>query len=159
MNVVPTLPYDHWIEEAMRGVVRRALREVADEGLPGAHHLYVSFITGAPGVSLADDLRARYTEEMTIVLQHQFWDLAADEDRFEVPLKFHGRLHRLVVPYAAVSAFVDPSVNFALQFRPSSTAAGDHAVSAAPALSPAADGGISTDAPGEVITLDRFRKK
>ncbi len=156
MNVVPTLPYDHWIEDAMRGVVRRALQRVAEEGLPGAHHLYVSFITGAPGVSLADDLRARYPEEMTIVLQHQFWDLVAGENGFEVTLKFHGRLHRLIVPYAAVSAFVDPSVNFALQFRTAST---EQPVMAASAPTTAADGRIATEAPGEVITLDRFRKK
>lgn len=170
MNTTPAMPYDRWIEDAMRSVVRRALQQVAAEGLPGAHHLYVSFATGAPGVGLADELRARYAEEMTIVLQHQFWDLAIDDGNFEVTLKFHGRMQRLVVPFAAVTGFVDPSVNFALQFRtapvPGSEQEEGGVVQAAAAE--AAPGGgapasvpstVPSTVPGEVITLDRFRKK
>jgi len=172
MNTTPAMPYDRWIEDAMRSVVRRALQQVAAEGLPGAHHLYVSFATGAPGVGLADELRARYAEEMTIVLQHQFWDLAIDDGKFEVTLKFHGRMQRLVVPFAAVTGFVDPSVNFALQFRPapvpgseqgeggsaSTTEVGTVAAAEA-AQAGGAPGTVPGPVPGEVITLDRFRKK
>jgi hypothetical protein len=170
MNTTPAMPYDRWIEDAMRSVVRRALQQVAAEGLPGAHHLYVSFATGAPGVGLADELRARYAEEMTIVLQHQFWDLAIDDGKFEVTLKFHGRMQRLVVPFAAVTGFVDPSVNFALQFRPApvpDSEQGEGGVMQAAAAEAAPGGGatasvpsaVPSTVPGEVITLDRFRKK
>jgi hypothetical protein len=166
MNLVPTLPYDRWIEDAMRAVIRRTLLTVATDGLPGAHHLYISFATGAPGVNLADELRARHPDEMTIVLQHQFWDLAVGEDEFQVTLKFRGRLQRLVVPFAAITGFVDPSVNFALQFRPTpepgaqakeGTLTATATESGPPALPVA--GEPAADASGEVITLDRFRKK
>lgn len=168
MNLEPALPYERWIEDAMRTVVRQCLREVAANGLPGAHHFYISFATSRPGVILADELRARYPDEMTVVLQHQFWDLVVGEEAFEVTLKFRGRLQRLTVPFAAVTGFIDPSVNFALHFRSPTPAAlprgegGEGAASApttgphAPAASAEAGG---SEAAGEVITLDRFRKK
>ena len=160
MAAEPSLPYERWIEEAMRSVVRRALESVATGGLPGQHHFYISFATGAAGVKLADELRARYPDDMTIVLQHQFWDLLVAEDRFEVTLKFRGRLQRLVVPFAAVTGFVDPSVNFALQFRAAPGGRGDteeRRDDAQPQVSSPPDQPES-DA-GEVIALDRFRKK
>ncbi len=149
------LPYDRWLEEALRGVIRRALAYTAEHGLAGDHHFYITFSTNAPGVEVTPDLRAKYPEEMTIVLQHQFWDLTVEEDWFMVTLKFHGRPSQLVVPLAAVTAFGDPSVNFGLQLK---TLAGD-----------GEDDEIEPDeehpqpAPeqtsGQVIALDTFRKK
>ena len=110
----------------MRQVVRDALQVVATQGLPGKHHLYITFRTDHPGVALAGDLHARYPTEMTIVLQHEFWGLEVEDDRFSVLLKFGGAPHRLEIPFEAVSVFADPSVEFGLQFgaqprrRPSS---------------------------------------
>ncbi|MCP5367198.1 MAG: hypothetical protein H6907_12090 [Hyphomicrobiales bacterium] len=111
------LRYDKWIEDALRGVVRRALGHVASVGLPGEHHFYVTFQTDAEGVRLAEHLRAAHPDEMTIVLQHKFWDLEVGEDAFEVTLTFGGKAERLRVPYDAISAFADPSVNFGLQLN------------------------------------------
>ena len=111
--------YEAMAQEALRGVIKAALRRAASpEGLPGEHHLYVSFQTRAPGVSVPPDLSARYPEEMTIVLQNQFWDLAPGETFFSVMLKFGGQAKKLSVPYAAVTRLHDPSVGFALQFEP-----------------------------------------
>ena len=148
------LPYDSWLEEALRGVIRRALTHAAEEGLPRAHHFYLTFLTAADGVELPLELRAKYPDEMTIVLQHQFWDLSVEDDHFAVTLKFRGRPSRLVIPLAAISAFGDPSVNFGLQLK---TSHGDDAA-AAPAGDDADGGGAKTGA-GEVIALDSFRKK
>ncbi len=100
----------------MRQVVRDALQVVATQGLPGKHHLYITFRTDHPGVALAGDLHARYPTEMTIVLQHEFWGLEVEDDRFSVLLKFGGAPHRLEIPFEAVSVFADPSVEFGLQF-------------------------------------------
>src|SRR5690349_9624882 len=108
--------YDALVDDALRGVVRRVLRQVADKGLPGSHHFYISFRSTDPGVQLPDYLRAKYPEEMTIVLQHQYWDLIIAEDFFEVTVSFNKQQERIKVPFAALSAFVDPSVRFGLQF-------------------------------------------
>jgi len=104
------------MEGALIGIVREALEQVAEDGLPGAHHFYITFRTGDDGVEIDDFLRSRYPEEMTIVLQHQFWDLDVGEDRFSILLSFNDTPSKLVVPYAALTAFIDPSVKFGLQF-------------------------------------------
>ena len=108
--------YDALVDDALRSVVRRVLTQVADKGLPGSHHFYISFRSTDPGVQLPDYLRAKYPEEMTIVLQHQYWDLIIAEDFFEVTVSFNKQQERIKVPFAALSAFVDPSVRFGLQF-------------------------------------------
>lgn len=109
--------YDLLVQVALRGVVKRLLVDAQRDGLPGEHHFYVSFRTGAPGVRLSNRLRERYPEEMTIVLQHQFWDLGVTEHAFEVGLSFSGIPERLLVPFDAVSGFFDPSVQFGLKFE------------------------------------------
>ncbi len=109
--------YDVLVQDALRGVVRKVIGEVAKTGLPGDHHFYVSFDTRHPGVRLSGRLRQRYPTEMTIVLQHQFWDLQVTETWFEVGLSFSGIPEKLHVPFNAVKGFVDPSVEFGLQFE------------------------------------------
>lgn len=108
--------YDALVDDALRSVVRRVLTQVADKGLPGSHHFYISFRSTDPGVQLPDYLRAKYPEEMTIVLQHQYWDLIVREESFEVTVSFNKQQERIKVPFGALSAFVDPSVRFGLQF-------------------------------------------
>ncbi len=108
--------YDVLTQEALRGVVQTVLHKIAKTGLPGDHHLYVAFETRAPGVAISERLKDQYPEEMTIVLQHQFWDLEVSDDRFEVKLSFNNIPERLVVPFLAIKAFYDPSVQFGLQF-------------------------------------------
>jgi len=109
--------YDILVQDALRGVVRKVLSEVSRTGLPGDHHFFVSFATRAPGVRISSRLLAQYPEEMTIVLQHQFWDLTVSETAFEVGLSFNAVPERLLVPFNAIKAFVDPSVQFGLQFE------------------------------------------
>ncbi|WP_407050354.1 SspB family protein [Methyloraptor flagellatus] len=109
--------YDVLVQDALRGVVRKILAEVAQTGLPGQHHFYISFDTQHPGVRLSSRIRARYPEEMTIVLQHQFWDLTVTDHGFEVGLSFSGIPEKLLVPFVAVKGFFDPSVQFGLQFE------------------------------------------
>jgi hypothetical protein len=111
-------PFDYarMVREALIEVPRRALRLAAREGLPGEHHFYVSFRTGDPGVSVSPSLRARHPEEMTVVLQHQYWDLAVGDDAFSVTLRFGGAPERLHVPFAALTAFADPAAEFGLRF-------------------------------------------
>ncbi len=146
------LPYDRWLEDALRGVIRLALAHTAEYGLPGQHHFYLTFATGADGVEMSPELRARYPEEMTIVLQHQFWDLTMQDDLVAVTLKFHGRPSRLVIPLTAISAFGDPSVNFGLQLKTLSVEAdSEDGDSGEPAK--------QEPASGQVIALDTFRKK
>jgi len=112
-----TIPYDDLVLEALRGVVRSVLLRVLKRGIPGDHHFYITFDTRSPGVGLSKRLKDQYPNEMTIVLQHQFWDLAVTEDRFEVRLSFNNIPERLVIPFAAVRIFQDPSVHFALGLR------------------------------------------
>ena len=109
--------YDLLTQQALRGVVRNVLTDTAKKGLPGDHHFYISFDTRADGVRLSDRLRAQYPEEMTIILQHQFWDLKVGEEDFEVGLSFGGIPERLNVPFDAINGFFDPSVQFGLQFE------------------------------------------
>jgi hypothetical protein len=109
--------YDLLAQEALRGVVLRVLADAAKNGLPGEHHFYISFDTRAAGVRISPRLREKYPEEMTIVLQHQYWDLVVSDQSFEVGLSFNGVPERLAVPFAAIKGFFDPSVQFALQFE------------------------------------------
>mgnify|MGYP003116495377 CR=1 FL=1 len=109
--------YDQMMENAYRGVVREALTKALNEGLPGEHHFYLTFRTQAPGVSFPDYLHDQYPDEMTIVMQHQFWDLVVEDSFFSVTLSFKNRPAELRIPYAALSAFVDPSVKFGIQFN------------------------------------------
>jgi hypothetical protein len=158
------LDYQGMIERAMRSVVGSALAVVAADGLPGAHHFYITFRTRADGVAISDVLLAKYPDEMTIVVQNKFWDLAVTEDGFAVTLTFGGRPERLSVPFAAVTRFVDPAVQFALQFDVApAPGAGDK--STAPTIAPEKGTAAPAEpepppAPGaNVVTLDKFRKK
>jgi uncharacterized protein len=158
------LRYDRMVEQALRGVVRKALSEAGQRGLPGDHHFYITFHTDRPGVGIADWLHQQYPQEMTIILQHQFWDLVVEEERFAVTLSFGGRHERLTVPFAAITTFADPSVKFGLQFeanedelqnKASSVQATKQVVK--PAAAPAADDDPHKGA--DVVALDAFRKK
>lgn len=197
--------YDLLTQQALRGVVRAVLADTAKKGLPGEHHFYISFETHAEGVRLSDRLRAQYPEDMTIILQHQFWDLSVTDTGFEVGMSFGGIPEKLYIPFAAVTGFFDPSVQFGLQFEevsddqvPQSTGMASAAKTASPpkALDPAektlsrseaapakpaqpsvpATPAVSPIGPtataeaddskpdkppggGEVVRLDRFRKK
>ena len=113
---VDYIRYDILTQDAMRSVVQTVLADAATKGLPGEHHFFISFDTRADGVALSPRLKAQYPKEMTIVLQHQFWDMAVTNDRFEVGLSFSGIPERLVVPFRAITGFADPSVQFVLQF-------------------------------------------
>lgn len=113
----PMIDYEALQQDALRGIVRAALQQIAKTGLPGEHHFYISFMTQAPGVVLSKRLKEKYPHEMTIVLQHRFWDLIVSDDRFEVKLTFDGVPERLVVPLSAIKVFIDPSVHFGLQFE------------------------------------------
>ena len=151
------LPYDAWAEEALRGVAVRALQFAAAQGMPGAHHFYVSFRTDHPGVIIPNRLLAQYPQEMTIVLQHQFWDLKVDEalGRFSIGLSFGGVASTLVVPFAALTAFADPHVQFGLRFRGAPE-------EAANVVLPESETPAPEPAPAEkpqVVSLDAFRKR
>ena len=176
--------YDILAQAALRGVVRTVLADAAKKGLPGEHHFKITFNTVAQGVRLSERMRTRYPQEMTIVLQHQFWDLKVRDDDFEVGLSFGGVAERVVVPFDAVTAFYDPAVQFGFQFEtiegtpavadrngtapitdkpksapsllPNETARPESLPSPEPAADPppAAESGG-----GEVVRLDRFRKK
>lgn len=156
--------YEQLMQDAMRGVVRAALQQAASpRGLPGKHHFYVTFRTHAPGVLIPDHLSARYPDEMTIVLEHQFWDLEVYPDRFRVILKFSGHPHPIVIPFAAITRFFDPSVKFGLQFeQPHSDEArvASSGGGASAATQQAAAPSVQ-DAPSDasVVSLDAFRKK
>ena len=116
MTTELTIDYETLAQDAMRGVVRTVLQKAAKFGLPGDHHFYISFETQAAGVALSKRLKEKYPNEMTIVLQHRFWDLNVSDDRFEVKLTFDGIPERLVVPFTAIKVFFDPSVRYGLQF-------------------------------------------
>jgi uncharacterized protein len=149
--------YPQMVETALRGVVREVLARAAQDGLRGAHHFYVSFRTDIPGVALPDHLLDKYPEEMTIVLQHQFWGLQVGDQEFSVTLSFQNRPEQLIIPFAAVTSFADPSVKFGLQFEvpavePRNTAALPVNVSAEEAPKPPRQA-------AEIVKLDKFRKK
>ena len=115
-----SINYEHLAKEALRSVVHSVLKQVKEEGLPGEHHFYISFHTTAPGVKISSRISAQYPKEMTIVLQHQFWDLKVEEEHFEVRLSFSNIPELLIIPYSAVKVFFDPSVPYGLQFDASS---------------------------------------
>ncbi|MEQ8824957.1 MAG: ClpXP protease specificity-enhancing factor SspB [Filomicrobium sp.] len=117
MTSESTIDYEALAQNAMRGLVRTVLQNTAKSGLPGDHHFYISFDTNAAGVSISKRLREKYANEMTIVLQHRFWDLSVSDDRFEVKLTFDGIPERVVVPFSAIKVFFDPSVRYGLQFE------------------------------------------
>ena len=146
------LRYDKMVETALRGVVREALARTAASGLPGAHHFYITFRTGFPGLAIPAHLVTQYPDEMTIVLENQFWDLDVQEHLFSVTLNFKNKPERLVIPFEAITGFADPAVKFALQFQ----AAADPDAAAAP---PAEDAAPKSAKVGEVVALDAFRKK
>jgi uncharacterized protein len=166
--------YDLLAQAALRGVVRTVLADAAKNGLPGEHHFKITFVTEAPGVRLSDRMRAQYPQTMTIILQHQFWDLTVRDDAFDVGLSFGGVGERLSVPFEAVTAFFDPSVQFGFQFasaedeQQAQTTAkiSEEPTSPTPAAEtknadalPAAEANQQAPSGAEVVSLDRFRKK
>jgi uncharacterized protein len=165
--------YDILARDAMRGVLRQVLTDVAKNGLPGDHHFSITFMTRHEGVQLSPRLMAQYPEEMTVILQHQFWDMIVTPEQFEVGLSFGGIPERVVVPFSAIRSFLDPSVQFGLQFDTMDIAPAEAEEPAPPvALSPppvkagepedAGEAGDKKPADGggaEVVRLDRFRKK
>ncbi len=162
--VVEELRYDKMVEDALRGVVRDALGFAALNGLPGDHHFYVTFKTHFPGVAIPKSLKARHPDEMTIVLQHQYWDLEVTEDLLSVTLSFSGKSERLVIPFVAITGFADPSAKFGLQFQaiPGDDADnedGDEDEDGGPDDTPPEPPPAGGDDSGKVVTLDRFRKK
>jgi uncharacterized protein len=189
---VDHIRYDILTQEALRGVVRTVLADAAKNGLPGEHHFYISFDTRADGVRLSPRMLKEYPQEMTIVLQHQFWDLMVTEDGFEVGMSFGGIPERVVVPFAAVKGFVDPSVEFGLRFEeisetqesvpetgnaplaqgaertpaehkaprtPPALAAVPTPANPEPSATTPSEGPDKPPGGGEVVRLDRFRKK
>ncbi len=152
-----TIDYPQLVLRALRSAIAGLLSEVAREGLPGAHHFFITYRTSEPGVELPEELHRRFPDEMTIVLQHQFWDLETDDDGFAVTLRFDGRQTRLRVPWTAMTAFADPEAEFGLQLRPS----GDGV--AAPGADDAADGdgddGGGNGGRGTVIEFDGRRRR
>jgi hypothetical protein len=154
--------YDILTQEALRGVVRKVLTEVARTGLPGEHHFFISFVTKAPGVRISQRLLDQYPADMTIVMQNQFWDLKVTEAGFEVGLSFDDKPETLVIPFTAIKGFFDPSVQFGLQLTGAvaETTDDERAEDKEPEklAAPAASG--PAEAPGEkVVSLDSFRKK
>ncbi len=180
--------YDVLAQEALRGVVRKVMAEVAQTGLPGDHHFFITFDTRYPGVRISSRLAAQHPDEMTVVMQHQFWDLHVTDTTFEIGLSFNGIPERLLVPFKAITAFVDPHVSFALKFdteavgenagapkgeaadaaseRPENDADGE---SSTDETAPASDAAVvandsaardsASEAGAEVVSLDSFRKK
>lgn len=171
---VDHIRYDILTQEALRGVVRTVLVDAAAHGLPGEHHFFISFDTTAEGVRISPRLKAQYATEMTVVLQHQFWDLIVGEETFEVGLSFNGIPERLTVPFAAIKGFFDPSVQFALQFAANLEEAAvpqdmtdaqpaDMEIPVPPPVpapeTPAKDQSPPSGDGAAVVSLDRFRKK
>ncbi|MGV1756241.1 SspB family protein [Rhizobium sp. A22-96] len=161
--------YDILAQDALRGVIRKVLTEVGATGrLPGDHHFFITFLTGAPGVRISQHLKSKYPEQMTIVIQHQFWDLKITESLFEIGLSFSDVPEKLVVPFNAIRGFYDPSVNFELEFDvpladdEEETTSGEitaYPVPAEGAEEPVAAKDGEEKKPGSVVSLDSFRKK
>ena len=156
--------YDQLAQNALKGVVRDALRKVEKSGLPGDHHFYIAFNTKFPGVNIGERLAERYPREMTVVLQHQFYNLIVTEERFQVELSFDNIPEKLVVPFAAVKGFLDPAVQFGLQFEVAPDPA-EQKPEAKPKLTlatiaePEIEVSAETDEAPKVVSLDAFRKK
>jgi hypothetical protein len=168
--------YDVLAQEALRGLVRKVLTEVAQTGLPGEHHFFITFDTRHPGVRISTRIRAQYPSEMTVVMQHQFWDLTVTESAFEVGLSFKGVPEKLFIPFRAITGFVDPHASFGLKFDPPPetaliAAASSPEVPALPiedkrkakptdAAKPEPAGPVAAEAgTADVVSLDAFRKK
>ncbi len=148
--------YDQLAQHALRGVVREALRRVEKSGLPGEHHFYIAFNTQYPGVDIGARMSQRYPREMTIVLQHQYENLIVRDDRFEVQLSFDNIPERLVIPFNAVKGFLDPSVQFGLQFE---VVAVEPAEGGEKSAESKADPEAEDPDKPKVVSLDSFRKK
>lgn len=169
---ITSIPYEDIVQNALRTVVHDVLIQVAKNGLPGNHHLYITFQTGYPGVQMADYLKDRHPDDVTIVLQYQFWDLEVSDKGFSITLSFSDVKEKLYIPYAAITGFVDPSVKFGLQFTPleieedmeEDISPTDHKTSSKKqkkskeSLEETSEQ-ETTSAQGKVITLDEFRKK
>jgi len=156
------MQYEAMAQDALRGVVKAALRKAAAPGgLPGEHHFYITFKTQAPGVSGPPEVLSKYPDEMTIILQHQYWDLAPGETFFTVTLKFGGQPKRLSIPYTAVVRFFDPWVQFGLQFEASEMETSPVVEFPEPEREPEATGEAPSEAEpaAKVVSLDQFRKK
>ena len=167
--------YDLLVQDALRGAVRKVLSEAAKEGLPGDHHFYITFRTHAPGVRLSTAMREQYPDVMTIILQHQFWDLSVTEHNFEVGLSFRNVPERLLVPFDAVTEFYDPSVQFGLKFEVEEPDSEEDDQNTQPQQAEGPVVFVPTDArkdtpsetaaagadtePGKVVSIDAFRKK
>jgi len=161
--------YDAWIEEALRGVIRRSLTYASENGLPDEHHFYLTFRTEANGVEVPSYLKTEHSDEMTIILQHQFEELIVNEDAVWVTLRFNGKPERLRIPFDAMVSFADPSVNFGLQMKMPNEPEEDSGLEPPAARNTDTDAGLkpgkdtaSDTRPkgsGEVIALDSFRKK
>ena len=165
MNDDITIPYSELIDGAMRGVIYHVLKQIGKDGLAGDHHFYITFMTEYPGVAISDTLKSRYPSEMTIVLQHQFWDFEVTEEYFHVTLSFGGVPESLHIPFAALTAFADPSVKFGLQFQ--KMEASDETLPVPLDYEQVMNGdqdGVEAveadeDSSAEIISLDSFRKK
>ncbi len=160
--------YDILAQDALRGVIRKVLAEVAATGrLPGDHHFFITFLTGAPGVRISQHLKSKYAEQMTIVIQHQFWDMKVTDVGFEIGLSFSDTPEKLVIPYNAIRGFYDPSVNFELEFDVPAAEdedAGSAEITAYPVQAEKEEAeakaeGSEEKKPGSVVSLDSFRKK
>jgi hypothetical protein len=151
--------YDKMVERALRGVIRDALTRASREGLKSAHHFYIGFATTAPGVVIPPRLLERYPQEITIVLQHQYWDFEVGEDSFSVSLSFDKQVERLSVPFAAIRSFADPSVEFALAFAEPPAPPEGPALPAVVEKKPAKPDKPAKSERGQVVTLDSFRKR
>lgn len=156
--------YDILVQDALRGVMKRILHEVGQTGLPGEHHFFITFDTLAQGVRISNRLRERYPEQMTIVLQFQFWDLKVSDHGFEIGLSFNDIAEKLIVPFAAVRGFYDPSVNFELEFDAQAVVEVNEPVTLDVTQSSAANPSteekpVLTDGSAQVVSLDSFRQK
>ena len=151
--------YDILVQDALRGVMKRILHEVGQTGLPGEHHFFITFDTLAPGVRISNRLRERYPEQMTIVLQFQFWDLKVSDHGFEIGLSFNDIAEKLVVPFSSVRGFYDPSVNFELEFDAPPVVEASAPLEIAPPETPATPAEKPADGSAQVVSLDSFRQK
>lgn len=152
------LPYEKWIEQALRHVVAQAIEHVAVDGLPGGHHFYITFRTGHPGVDLPQRVKAQYPQEMTIVLQHQFWDLSFNRETqsIQVGLSFGGVPSKLVIPLDAVVEFADPHIRYGLRFQAIETPSAEPTP---PPDEPEAPDEAKDAEPAQVVSLDAFRRR
>jgi hypothetical protein len=155
------LPYETWIEQALRHVVAQAIEHVAVQGLPGGHHFYITFRTDHPGVEIPQRIRAQYPKEMTIVLQHQFWDLGYNRETrmIQVGLSFGGVPSKLFIPLDAVVEFADPHIRYGLRFQPAETPAAEEPPPPQEAIPPDPAPEAKDAEPAQVVSLDAFRRR